>query len=168
MVTIKEIIQYYISKQSSALHQLKNEGLERQTIERFAYISPDGKHFRNNLPACNADAWRYGKVTFVKLSGFISPKHARWRDYQIAKRQASLLLTARRILKLSQESVPEIKSVRDDLKAGRLSDHANNKRAGALALRAYRYLRKIKNRLERGPQRFVDVESWLAQQTDNR
>jgi hypothetical protein len=159
-MVIAEVFQYLIRKQAEEIHKLKTEGVIRETVEKYAYISPDGKHNRNNLPSESliSAGWKWGKVKFVKLIGHISPKHPQWKSYKAAKHRASLLLTARRILKLNQDCVPEKRFVREALKKGMLSNHARRGNANALSFRALRYLRKIDNRLAKAPERFVDVD----------
>jgi hypothetical protein len=163
-MVIAEVFQYLIRKQAEEIQKLKTEGVIRETVEKYAYISPDGKHFRNSLPPESAisTGWKWGKVKFVKLIGHISPKHPQWKSYKAAKHRASLLLTARRILKLNQDCVPEKRFVREALKKDMLSNHARRGNANALCFRALRYLRKIDNRLAKAPERFVDVERWIS------
>ncbi|MEW6730684.1 MAG: hypothetical protein AB1489_05040 [Acidobacteriota bacterium] len=168
MVTIAEIFKYMIKKQSEEIHKLKMYGVIHETVEKYAYISPDGKQFRNKLPSESeiAAGWKWGKIKFVKLVGHISPKHHLWKTYKAAKHCASLLLTARLILKLNKDSVPEVKSVRDALKQGQLINHCNRGKARSLCFKAFRYLRKIDNRLAKTPERFESVKQWINQKQE--
>src|SRR5262249_53796717 len=145
MVTIIEAFKFLIGKQAEEIHKLKMECTTWETVEKYAYISPDGKHFRNRLPSESeiAAGWKWGKVKFVKLVGHISPKHPQWKNYKAAKHRSSLLLTARRILKINQDSTPEIQFVRDALKKGLLAKHSKHGNARTLCFRAFHYLRKL-------------------------
>jgi hypothetical protein len=74
----------------------------------------------------------------------------------------SLLLTARLLLKLGGESLPELRAVREALKEGRLDRHASCRRSRSLTFAALRYLRKLDNRLQRVPDKFSAVKAWVA------
>lgn len=169
MVTIVDVIQYFIRKQSEIIHQLKTESVTEQIVEKYFYVSPDGKCFRNSLAETpeGDTRWRWEKVKQTKLVGQISPKHPQWKNYRIAKRQASLLLIARRILKLNQNILPELKQVRDMVKIGFLTSNLG-KRHRAFCIRAFRYLRKLNNRLTHSPERFEAVEVWVNQNRSKR
>lgn len=91
------------------------------------------------------------------------PRHPDWAAYRAAKRRASLLLTARLLLKVGGEATPSREDVDAALAAGRLSHHARAGRASrGLAFAALRSLRKLEHRLERHPERFAPVGAWLA------
>jgi hypothetical protein len=166
MVTLTEVIKFQIKQQAGNIHQLKKAHLVEEKIEKYAYIAPDGRSFRNRLPGhCEFEAgWKWGKVQFTKLLGHIAPRHPQWKNYRAAQNQASLLLTARLILKLSNGDIPSINIIRNALKKGGLANHARRGGQRSLCYRAYRYLRKIDNRLTRAPQRFADVETWIYEQ----
>jgi hypothetical protein len=80
--------------------------------------------------------------------------------YQAARHEASLLLTARRLLKIGGGGLPERTAVRAAVREGALRQHAKRGQARRLANQAYRYLHKLMNRLERAPERFQAVEQW--------
>ena len=170
MVTIAGVFKYMVKKQSEDIHKLKLDSVIHETVEKYAYISPDGKQFKNRLPSESeiAAGWKWGKIKFVKLVGHISPKHPQWKSYAVAKHRASLLLTARQILKLNQDSVPEIKFVRDALKQGLLTNHSKRGNERSLCFKAFRYLRKLNNRLVKAPERFDDVVKWINKNHERR
>src|SRR5215467_9408064 len=77
MVSITNVFQYFISKQSEEICKLKNSTLVRESFEKYAYVSPDGKSFvnRNSRRLDKAAGWKVAKVSYEKLTGFMSPKH---------------------------------------------------------------------------------------------
>ena len=154
MVTITEAIQHCVREQSQKIHEIKTAAITRQPMEKFAYLSPDGKTISNHR---EADGWKMQKVIYEKITGHISPRHLDWQAYQSARNLASMLLTARLILKLGSGDVPEIGAVRNALREGRLAHHARRGHARSLVFKAYRYLRKVSNRLNRAPERFNHI-----------
>jgi hypothetical protein len=154
MVTITEAIQYFVREQSRRIHEIKTAAITREPMEKFAYVSPDGKTVSLNR---EGDGWKMQKVVYEKITGHISPRHSDWRAYQSARNLASMLLTARLILKLGGGDVPPLVEVREALREGRLAHHARRGRARSLAFKAHRYLRKVSNRLNRAPERFNHV-----------
>jgi hypothetical protein len=62
------------------------------------------------------------------------------------------------ILKLGGGGVPDLRAVRSAIKEGKLSHHAHRSKVRSLCFKAYRYLRKLTNRLDRAPERFGQVE----------
>lgn len=155
MVTITEVIQHFVREQSQKIHEIKTTAITRQPMEKFAYLSSDGKTISDQRP--EADGWKMQKVIYEKITGHISPRHPDWQAYQSARNLASMLLTARLMLKLGGDDVPEISAVRNALREGRLAHHARRGHARSLVFKAYRYLRKINNRLNRAPERFNNI-----------
>jgi hypothetical protein len=151
MVTITQVIQHLVGEQSRKIYEIKTAAITRQPMEKFAYVSPDGKTISDHR---EGDGWKMQKVVYEKITGHISPRHPGWQAYQSARNFASLLLTARLILKIGNDDVPEISALRQALREGRLSHHAHRGHARSLAFKAYRFLRKISNRLNRAPERF--------------
>lgn len=165
MVTITNVIQYLISKHAQNIHQLKTTGVVKQTVKKYAYLSPDGKSFRNKLPPTeeSANQWCWTAVEYEKLSSYMSPKHPQWQNYQVAKYQASLLLTVRHLLKINNETVPDIGQIKEALKKGLLADHCGKNNPRTLAFRAFRYLHKLNNRLMNRPEKFAAVQYWVQE-----
>ncbi len=164
MVTITEIIRHNIREQSVKIHAMKTAAITRKPIEKFAYVSPDGKTISDDRPE-NIDGWKMKKVVYEKITGHISPHHSDWQAYQSARNFASLLLTARLMLKLGGDDIPSLDRVRQALKEGRLAHHARRGHVRRLAFKAYRYLRKLNNRLNRAPERFLHIESLRKEET---
>lgn len=90
-------------------------------------------HFR----ACMAsDAIRSIKDAHLSNGGHISPSSVKWTSYQFQKREASLYFSCLNILK------------------GRPPQHGHDRHARLLVA-------KLRRQLERRPERFVLVASWL-------
>jgi hypothetical protein len=101
-------------------------------------------------------------VKFERVEAHISPRHERWREYRYLKHRATLLLAARLLLKANRGAVPDKREIRLYLATGIFRSHARTSAAQkALAHSAYRYLRKLENRLSKQPERFQVVESWV-------
>lgn len=164
MVTLTQIIQYYVRKQSEEIHRLKSEGLVTETLEKIAYVSPDGKSFinRGSRKHDRVKDWKLARVSYERLTGYMSPRHPQWHLYVSAKKRASLLLTARHILKLNCESIPDFRKLMIDLRTGRLSHHAHRGKTRQLVIQAYGLLRKIGNRLDHNPDKLQSVETEIA------
>jgi hypothetical protein len=104
------------------------------------------------------------KYTVERVVAWMSPRSERWREYQNAKRRATLILGARLILKANNEVVPEKQEIGPLLSMGIFRSHARTASAQkSLAYAAYRYLRKLDNRLRNQPERFVGIEAWLEE-----
>jgi hypothetical protein len=168
MVSITDAIKCQVAMQSQEIHRLKAAALETRAVKKYLYISADGKTMRSKRPAPEeVDAgWKLEKITCQQVLRHISPKHPDWNRYRSAKRRASLLLTARLLLKFGAGAVPELSIVRKQLSAPSLQNHARRGQARSLCFAAYRYLRKLSNRLERAPEKFSYVNEWLQNQTD--
>jgi hypothetical protein len=162
MATIIDVIKHAVCMQSEQIRQIKSAALKIKPAKMTVYVSPDGKTTQTGRPRVEeyAAGWRMTQVEYDRVIEHISPRHSQWPRYQAARRQASLLLTARLLLKLGGESVPELPIVRRALQEGRLSRHASGKRARSLSFAAWRYLRKLDNRLQRRPEKFSAVDSW--------
>lgn len=171
MTTTNEVIAYLYAQTSDAIHQLKTEAYKSTTLEKYAYVSPDGKNFRNKRPDQKIiDAgWRYAKVKFERVDSYMSPRHPRWQEYRRARRRATVLLAARLILKACNEIVPEKSEMGSLLSLGIFRSQARTSNAQkSLAYCAYRLLRKLDNRLRNQPERFISAEAWLAGREERR
>ena len=164
MVNITDAIKHAVCSQAERIQRIKAAALKVQPAEKYVYVSPDGKITQQRRPTKEEylTGWRMTAVSYDKVIEHISPRHPQWQLYQAARRRASLLLTARLLLKLGGESVPDISVVRRALKEGRLNRHASNRGSRSLSFAAFRYLRKLDNRLQRAPEKFSGVEAWLA------
>ena len=164
MVTITDAIKHSIAVRAKEIHAIKVAALKTQSAEEYVCVSPDGKIAGKRRPTKEeyAAGWRMSQREYDKVIEHISPRHPQWRRYQAAKRQASLLLSARLLLRLGGEAVPEVVAVRRALKEGRLTMHARPRHARSAAFAALRYLRKLDNRLHRAPERFAAVEESIA------
>lgn len=169
-ITITQAIQYYVRQQSDEISRMKGEGVQRETLEKIAYVSPDGKSFidRAHAKSAKSAGWKLAKVRYERVTGFMSPRHARWREYLEKRHRASLLLTARLILKLGGESVPAFQEVAQALRHRKLRGHARRGRERRMCIDAYRYLRKLNSRLERAPEKFASVAGWLTERESER
>ncbi len=154
MVSITQTVQYLVKEHSRKIHTIKMEAITRQTLEKLVYVSSDGKSQSDEQPEKDAlaNGWKIEKVTYEKIVGHISPAHPSWPKYHAMRRHASVLLTARLLLKEGRGEPPALSSVRAALSEGRLAHHARRGRARGLCYRALRYLRKLNNRLQRAPQ----------------
>ena len=164
MVNITDAIKHAVCSQAERIQRIKAAALKLLPTEKYVCMSPDGKAMRPGGPTKeeHAAGCRMTKVSYEKVIAHISPRHPEWGRYQSARRQASLLLTARLLLKLGGESLPDLSCVRRALKDGRLNRHSNSSRARSLTFAAWRYLRKLENRLRRAPEKFSVVEGWIA------
>jgi hypothetical protein len=110
------------------------------------------------------EGWTFGKVKFQRVESYMSPRHERWQEYRNAKRRATLLLAARLILKVNNGIVPAKEEIGPFLSMGIFRSHARTStEQKGLAYAAYRYLRKLDNRLRKQPERFADVEARVRQ-----
>jgi len=168
MVTLTEIIQYYIRKQSEEIHRLKTEGLVIETLEKIAYLSPDGKSFinRGSRKRDLVVDWKLARVKYERRMGYMSPKHPEWHLYVAGKKRASMLLTARHILKLNEECLPDFKKLMTDLRLGNLQHHARRGKDRQLVIQAYRFLRKVANRLDHNPDKLKSVEIEIVRRRE--
>ena len=158
---INEVIVYSYRQTAATIHQLKTDAYKSTTDEKWAYRSPDAKTFRNKRPDQQLmDAgWIFTKVKFQRVESCMSPRHERWQEYQNAKRQATIALAMRLILKASDGIVPEKQEISALLSMGIFRSHARTTSAQkSLAYAAYRRLRKLENRLRSHPERFAGVE----------
>jgi hypothetical protein len=164
MVTITDAILHAICYQAEQIHRIKAAATKIEQIERYVYVSPDGAIAQSgqSTKELQIAGWRMTQVMDERIIEHISPRHCEWQRYRAARRQASLLLTARLILKLGGESIPELGVVRRALTEGRLANHARRGCARSLVFAAWHYLRKVENRLHRAPERFSAVEEWLT------
>jgi hypothetical protein len=162
MVTLTQAVQNAITKQARAIHDLKMADRVVESYQKYGYLSPDGTSFSARRPSDPEKSdWKPGKFSGEKVVAHMSPKSARWRQYRAARSQASLLLTGRLILKCGGEAVPSIGELRIALGEGEISHHARRGCQRRLAFKAYRYLKKLANRLERRPEVFAEVQASL-------
>jgi len=169
MTTINEVVTYLYTQTAASIHQLKAEAYKSTTEEKYAYLAPDGKTFRNKRPdqALVDSGWKFTKVKFQRVESCMSPRHPRWQDYRNAKRRATVLLSARLILKANNVTVPDKEQVSALLSMGTFRSHARTARAQkSLAYSSYRQLRKLDNRLSKQPDRFAAVAVWLKQRDE--
>jgi hypothetical protein len=164
MVTITDVIKHSVRAQSERIRRLKENALKLQPLEKSVYVSADGKTTleRRPTPEDGPQGWQVAVVKFDKVIEHMSPRHPDWTRYRAAKRQASLLLTARLIVKLGSESLPPHSALRQALKENRLQSHAGRRRARQLCFAAWRYLRKLQNRLERLPEKYAVLEGAMT------
>jgi hypothetical protein len=172
MATLKEIVQFYVAREATSIHTLKTEAISWRTVEAFAYVSADGvvQSERPEAFGTPGSGWEFKKVERREQTGYINPRHPSWPAYRRAKRRASLMLTARLLLKLGAGTVPSPDAVRHARREGLLSHHAGRgRRAASHVAAAYRALRKLANRAERASERFAGVDAWVAaRQTEAR
>ena len=169
MVTLTEAIKHLIAKQSDAIHRIKTSSLNVESSVEYIWSSPDGSVIIRGLSSKPEEraGWITTEVTHTKTVEHIAPKHPQWARYRAAREYASQVLTARLLLKIGKDDIPEMPDVTAALKAGSLSHHARRGKARRLVVRAVRQLRKLKNRLDQSPERFADVRAWIDQR-DNR
>jgi hypothetical protein len=163
MVTIKNAVCYEYAQTVEKIRNLKTETYKSTEDQKYAYLSPDGKTFRNHRPSeeLMSAGWTYTKVKFVRVESHMSPQHSLWRQYRDAKRRATLLLAARMILKNAAETVPQKNEISSLLCIGIFRSQARtSSEQKSLAYAAYRFLRKLDNRVKNQPGRFSKVEEW--------
>ncbi len=164
MVTLVNIIQFAIKQQAMRIHEIKFAELVEEEVTVLAYVSPDGTSFRIKRPKDpnQAALWTRKQVTYIRKTGHLTPKNPRWAEYQIAKRWVSVLLTARHLLKIGNGDALERDAFFQALQSGQLRHHVRKtQHPRQIAMKAHRLLRKLKNRLERAPERFAEVEAWM-------
>ena len=163
MATITETILYQYGQTAERIRRLKAEAYRATGREKYAYRSPDGRTFRNERPPDEfmARGWTYGKVKFARVESHMRPSHPGWAEYRRAKRQATLLMAARLVLKAHGGDIPEKAEVSSILRAGVMRTQARTaRRQKSLAYAACRLLRKLGNRLDKSPEAFRDVDEW--------
>ena len=166
MTSITEVIVCSYAQTAAAIRKFKTEAYKSTTQEKYAYQAQDGKSFRNKRPSQDLidSGWIYCKVKFQQIESYMSPRHERWRDYQNAKRRATLLLAARLMLKVNNGTVPEKREIGALISMGIFRSHARTASAQkCLAFSSFRYLRKLNNRLRKQPQRFEDLQRWIEE-----
>ena len=166
MTSITEVIVYSYAQTAAAIRKLKTDAYKSTRQEKYAYKAPDGKSYRNKRPCQELmdSGWVYCKVKFQQIESYMSPRHERWRDYQNAKRRATLLLAARLMLKVNNGTVPEKKEIGAFISMGLFGSHARTASAQrSLAFSSFRYLRKLNNRLRKQPQRFEELHRWVEE-----
>jgi len=169
MVTITEAVQFAVRRQALAIHDMKMAARVVESYDKYGYVSPDGSSISSKLPSDPEKAdWKPGKIKCEKIVAHMSPKSSQWRQYRAAQCQVSLLLTARLILKCGGETVPSINDLRAALGQNRIGHHCRPGRRNQLAFKAYRYLKKLANRLERRPEAFSEAEVYLESIADRK
>ena len=144
---------YLYAQTAGQIYQLKAEARKTVTVEKWVRDQPLSGH---------PGYWTCKKIQVERLVAHMSPRDERWQDYQNAKRRATLLLAARLILKANNGNVPAKAEMSPLISMGFFHSHARTASAQkALALSAYRYLRKLDNRLRKQPERFAAVEEWI-------
>lgn len=164
MVTITEVVQFMIRQAADQIYLFKATARKTKKSTKIVYVSPDG-----NTTDLRTAGFTPTKIECDVVTEAMSPKHPTWGAYQGFKRQASLLLTARILLKLSDDSVPDSEQVNLLLgpqslrpytpNAQRIFCHAGEHQKSHVRA-AHRYLRKLNNRLQNHPERFEKVEAW--------
>ena len=170
MVTIKNALCYEYAQTAEKIRNLKTEAYKYTEDQKYAYLSPDGKIFRNHRPSeeLMSAGWTYTKVKFERVESHMSPKHTLWRQYRDSKRRATLLLAARMILKNAAETVPQKNEISPLLCMGIFHCQARtSSEQKSLAYAAYRLLRKLGNRVKNQPGRFSQVDEWTRAVTKN-
>lgn len=104
------------------------------------------------------------KQDCLKQETFINPRHSAWAEYRRQKQQASIWLTARRMLKGYDEQPPTARQTKAFVDGGGCF-HARpgKKHAKALAREARRRLVKVQKQLENRPARFEKVGVWKVE-----
>ncbi|HEU4390958.1 MAG TPA: hypothetical protein VFV34_24345 [Blastocatellia bacterium] len=170
MVTLAEAIMHLIKKQSDTIHDIKAAALKIETTVEYAWSSPDGSTVVTGLstkPEGRA-GWKTTEITRARVVAHMSPKHPDWKKYRAARSYASQLLTARLLLKLGDDNIPDMPAANVALKAGKLMHHSRPGHARRLTLKALRTLRKLQHRIERNPERFTDARIWIDQRATAR
>lgn len=148
------MIVYLYAQTSEAIRQLKMDAYKTVTEEKYSCLPP---------------SYVLTKYEVERVVSWMSPRHERWQDYRNGKRRATLILAARLILKANDGIVPEKEEVGPLLSMRIFRSHART--AGAqksLAYAAYRYLRKLDNRLRNQPQRFTRVAERSRERDERR
>lgn len=164
VTTINHVTIYQYAQTAAAIHQLKSGVYKTTSQEKYAYRSPDAQTFRNKRPPQTLmDAgWTYTKVKFQRVESYMSPRHSQWREYRSLKRQATVCLAMRLILKACNGVVPQKEDIADLLSTGIFRSHARTANAQkSLAYASCRRLRKLENRLRNQPERFGEVQAWM-------
>jgi hypothetical protein len=162
MVTLTQAVQFGVRKQALAIHDLKASARVVEPYEKYGYVSPDGRSFSAKRPSDPEKAdWKPSRFAGEKVVAHMSPRSHDWARYRSFQNQASLLLTSRLILKCAGDAVPSIQEFRAALREGKITHHARPGHRNRLAFKAYRYLKKLANRLERRPEAFAEAQTWI-------
>lgn len=140
MPTLEDIVRYEIRKHSERIRDLKKAALKTELVTSW-----DGEHVE-------------------KYVDYINPKHPDWAEYQRLKFEASIWLTARRLLKLGWKdddangiSVLDLPSVKEHTPKSWAPRAARGK---PWELGALRRLRRIRKKLAKNPKAFQHVDAW--------
>jgi len=164
-MTISNVVAYLFAQTSDQIFNLKQTAYQATAAEKFAYRSPDAKIFRNKRPAEEliTEGWIFGKVKFMRVQTFMSPKHELWPSYVQAKRRANVLMAARLILKANQGVVPTKAAISSFVEAGVLESQGPSRTRKSLGFSAHRLLTRVENRRQKHPEKFKEVLTWLQQ-----
>lgn len=147
-MTIIERITAQVRATSEDIRKIKDDATRMEDREYVTWVDKKGVEHGQW-----AEGRKFTKVTRKVQVASINPKHQRWVEYQRLKREVSILLTQKAILKaLQYEDVMDpsvlVKienltkgDVREIIKAGFLRNHA--KRPSRIAYKAARDLRRM-------------------------
>ena len=147
-MTIVERLTAQVRATSEDIRKIKDEACRMDEREYVTWI--DGKGVEHGDWAKDR---KFAKVKRVVQVASINPKHPRWTEYQRLKKEVSVLLTQKAIIKALGTDAPRKleaitkEDVRNMIDAGFLRNHA--KRPGRIAYGAARVLRRLA-RVEQG------------------
>lgn len=177
-MTLSDIMSYLFVETSQKIFELKAKAYQATEHEKYAYVAPDKKSFRNKRPPERLieEGWVFEKVKFLRVSSHINPKHTEWDVYQHLKHRATVVMAARLFLRATEaflvgthlDGLPADKGeVPLMVETGFLSSQAktlhDQKRLG---LEAYDLLVRTNNKLRDYPERFAHVEKWLEERKE--
>jgi len=147
-MTIIERITARVRATSEDIRKLKDEAARMEDREYVTWVDKKGVEHGDW-----AKDRKFAKVKRTVQVASINPKHQRWTEYLGLKREVTILLTQKAIIKaLGTDSPRKLEAVtkediRNMIDAGFLRNHA--KRPGRIAYGAARVLRRLA-RMEQG------------------
>lgn len=161
MATLTEIVQFNVNDVSTKIHQLKTSILKLEKDTKPCYRHPDG---RVMLPkdylwkTHGPEGWKYcwGKdgLAFDRTLSCIDPKKPEWAQFVLLKSEASLWLTARRILKVFNGERPTKAALRKAIREKKFGQHSPRHDQNMLVFKAFGIIGSLASTTE--------VDAWIA------
>lgn len=144
-MTIEKKITSEVRALSDAIHALKEKAAKREKRKTLVFVDEKGNIHREWAKGMEA---KYIDQNVMFAS--INPGHPDWKQYQEKKREVSILLTAKKILRSLPGDVKVDKLQKSDIKAliaqGLLRNHS--KRPGRIAYGSLRRLKKMSKEIQ--------------------
>lgn len=163
MLTVTDLVRFLIRQESEHIYNLKQAEIKTATAKKTVWVCKGYPTIEGRVATREEFTlgYRATQVEYKKIVQTISPKSKSWAVYKGAKRQASILLTARRILKVKAGELPGVSLEESTTYA--LGIIHGSKKPRRMTTKARKYLRKLENRLEKHPERFADAQKWAKE-----